>query len=66
MERIRQLLESYDSGALLHLYRANCAVLKDYERNAENMKKIINLMEEEIERRGLDGNLPQDSNAVQA
>lgn len=57
MERIRELLESYDSGALLHLYRVNCAVLKDYERNVESMSKIIKQMREEIERRGLDGNV---------
>jgi len=56
-DRLVTLFQGYDAGGLLHLYRSNCAVLEMDRKNVAKMEEIVQIMKEELERRGLSGDL---------
>lgn len=64
-DRVKELLQYYSADGLITAYRRNRELFEQYVRNADNMAGILDMMEDELIRRGIDyGDLSQNSNAV--
>lgn len=65
-EFIQGMIRGMDDEYLVSLRDRNAQVAANYQRNADKMVNIVRLMDEEIRKRGLNGDVSQNSNAVQA
>jgi hypothetical protein len=57
-DRVQELLDSIGDTSLVNLYRHNAIMLQQYRMSAKRMNQILKTIKTELERRGLDGDLP--------
>lgn len=63
-EFIESFVRAMGDDYIVSLRDKNAQLAAQYQRNADKMVEIVRLMDEEIRKRGLNGDVSQDSNPV--